>query len=215
MWAPEALGATRGMKMKSTFRMAVAAVAGLAVGAGGLAVAQTAGDERIHACRADRDGAVRLVDPGEACRKGESAVSWSVRGPEGPVGPTGPPGAPGAPGAEGPRGPDGPAGPAGPAGADGVSGFQIITGNSGAANSDRQKMVALTCPAGKVAIGGGAGIALPPPNGTVGAPPSLTTSEPAGNKPGNMGWSATATEPDGLYTGNWTLSATVICAYPN
>ncbi|HEX2087712.1 MAG TPA: hypothetical protein VHF89_18650 [Solirubrobacteraceae bacterium] len=198
--------------MRGTFRMAVAATAGLAVGAGGLAVAQTAGDERIHACRADRDGAVRLVNPGDACRKGESAVSWSVRGPQGPVGPQG---------AAGPEGPQGPAGPAGPAGADGadgvdgVSGWQIITGDSGAANSDRQKMVALTCPAGKVAIGGGAGIALPPPSGTVGAPPSITTSQPAGNKPGNMGWSATATEPDATYTGDWKLSASVICAYPN
>jgi hypothetical protein len=62
-----------------------------------------------------------------------------------PAGPQGP---------QGPAGPGGPAGPPGAAGTDGVSGHEIVYSTS-ATNSDTEKMVTASCPAGKKVVGGG------------------------------------------------------------
>lgn len=64
--------------------------------------------DAINACTNDTTGAVRVTT--DACRQGETALSWNRTGPTGPVGPQGPAGA------------DGETGPAGPAGADGAPG---------------------------------------------------------------------------------------------
>ena len=69
------------------------------------AFAQTSGT--IHACVRNSNEPARIVGASEACRNGESRVTWSVTGPVGPAGPAGPAGA------AGPAGPTGPAGPAG------------------------------------------------------------------------------------------------------
>jgi len=61
-------------------------------------------DPTIRACKHTRRGIVRILRDGAACRSNETAVSWSIRGPQGAPGPQGP---------EGPPGPQGPAGPAG------------------------------------------------------------------------------------------------------
>ncbi len=73
-------------------------------GAASLAVAGGRDDTTIHACKNARTGLVRIVKAGVSCRRGETPISWNVRGPRGQAG---------APG------PAGPAGPVGPAGADG------------------------------------------------------------------------------------------------
>jgi hypothetical protein len=76
-------------------------------GAGlGLGAAATAADDpqSVHACVAERSGAVRIVDEAGQCRTSEVALSWSQ------VGPPGPQGEPGLPGEQGPSGPAGPPG---------------------------------------------------------------------------------------------------------
>ena len=88
------------------------APAGAAVGAR----AFDPGPATIHACAARKDGRLRLVAPGRACRRSERAATWSVRGPAGTAGTAGPAGAPGTPGASGESG------PAGARGADGARG---------------------------------------------------------------------------------------------
>ena len=83
-------------------------------------------------------------------------------GPEGPRGFIGPMGPMGPQGAPGPAGSIGPMGPAGPAGASGVLGWQAPlsyerTVSPGSANAK----YSVACPAGKVAVGGGARSAVP------------------------------------------------------
>jgi hypothetical protein len=80
-----------------------------------------------------------------------------VRGPAGPTGPTGP---------AGPQGLQGVAGPTGPAGADGddggLAGYQVVTGAPvGILEADFVVSASATCPAGKVALGGGVNVADP------------------------------------------------------
>lgn len=74
----------------------------------------------IHGCYATTNGVLlgiphskgdtRLVQPGEACRSYEAAVTWGAQGPKGATGATGPTGPAGATGATGATGPAGPAG---------------------------------------------------------------------------------------------------------
>jgi hypothetical protein len=74
-----------------------------------------------------------------------------VRGPDGPQGPTGP---------TGPQGPAGPTGATGPAG--GLAGYEIVTGAPVAiVPADIIKVVSASCPAGKVAVGGGVSFSNP------------------------------------------------------
>ncbi len=87
-----------------------------------LAYADGGDPNLIHACVAQGTQQVRIVRPNDVCRQTETAVHWSIVGPQGPAGPAGPQGPPGAqgvqgvPGAAGPQGPEGPQGPVGPPG---------------------------------------------------------------------------------------------------
>src|SRR5579859_425902 len=110
-------------------------------------------DGVIHACvnngtaLGSTKGAIRIVDPGVACKSTETAMSWNQTGPQGPLGPqgiagpagpigpagpAGPAGAPGATGAQGDPGPAGPQGDPGPQGAVGPQGIQGVKGDTGA-----------------------------------------------------------------------------------
>jgi Collagen triple helix repeat (20 copies) len=98
--------------------------------------------------------------------------STGLQGPIGPAGPQGPQGEQGEPGPAGPQGdpgpqgdqgdpgPQGPPGAPGPQGDPGPAGAQLVTGTpvTSAANAARNTTVTATatCPAGKVALGGGA-----------------------------------------------------------
>lgn len=92
----------------------------------------------ISACYAARTGALRVVDAGSACLRGEAPLQWNVTGPVGAVGPQGPAGATGMqgpfglPGAVGPIGPIGAAGAQGPSGATGLQGPAGPQGTAGA-----------------------------------------------------------------------------------
>lgn len=84
-------------------------------------------------------GQLRVIDTakGETCKKNETALSWSQRGPKGDkgdpgsVGAAGPAGASGAQGPAGPAGLTGPQGPAGPQGEPGAEGAQGPQGETG------------------------------------------------------------------------------------
>ena len=55
----------------------------------------------IHACVKLQVGTTRIVPPSVSCGPSETAVHWSIVGPQGPPGPTGPPGQTGPPAPEG------------------------------------------------------------------------------------------------------------------
>jgi hypothetical protein len=74
-------------------------------------------------------------------------------GAPGPAGPTGSTGATGPAG--GPPGPTGPTGARGPTGANGVSGYQLVTKNGTAPHGSTVTEI-LTCPAGRLPVGGNA-----------------------------------------------------------
>lgn len=73
----------------------------------------------IRAC-VKRNGMVRVLRDGQACRAHETPLVWGVRGPAGP---------PGVPGPEGVPGPVGPTGPVGPPGATGQPALQLVDAN--------------------------------------------------------------------------------------
>jgi hypothetical protein len=109
-----------------------------------------------------------------------------------PAGPQGPKGDPGAPGAKGEKGDTGPAG--------GLKGYEIVESISPATSVDSKARLA-TCPAGKVAVGGGAFLL-----GDFSAHVALDRSNPIGDHT----WEAQAQElvPVG---GTWALGVKVIC----
>jgi type VI secretion system secreted protein Hcp len=82
------------------------------LGAGSaIAVAAIPGDDgSINGCYSKANGDLRVVENGADCRKHETPIKWSQRGPAGPQG------VPGPQGDTGPKGDKGDAGPAGPAG---------------------------------------------------------------------------------------------------
>ena len=102
-----------------TRRWAIAAIALLVLlVAGGVAYATIPDDHGvIHGCYTRSGGALRVIDAGVTnCTSKETALNWSVTGPEGPAGPAGPAGPQGADGPQGPQGAQGPQGPQGPSG---------------------------------------------------------------------------------------------------
>jgi hypothetical protein len=117
-----------------------------------------------------------------------------VRGPEGPQGETGPQGVPG---------PAGPAGPTGPAGADGgLAAYELVTGTPVAvAEADFVVSASVSCPAGKVVLGGGSEPAIL--DGDMFVVRSRPTLAGA-----TYGWSVTVLN----YGGANTLTPYAICA---
>ena len=84
-WRIRMAGLRRGGK-------AIAAVAVVVGGAAGVAYASIPDEGGvIHACYANKDGVLRIIDPemGATCTSKETPVSWSQAGPAGPPGPSG------------------------------------------------------------------------------------------------------------------------------
>jgi hypothetical protein len=134
----------RTLQMDRRGRVAVAAVAALAV-SGGIAYASIpdAGGV-IHACLLKNVGTIRVIDTAKSglpghCSNVETEITWNQKGQAG---------APGAPGAQGAPGADG------ADGADGASGYEVVT-NSAELTAGAVWYGTVACPAGKVATGGG------------------------------------------------------------
>jgi len=103
----------------------------------------------------EQTGYLRVIGTGIAAVGGDCQLQHAgAAGPAGPAGPQGPPGVTGAQGPQGPAGPQGNTGGVGPAGPAGVSGYQVVEQliNAPATSSG---MGSVSCPNGKVALGGG------------------------------------------------------------
>ena len=143
-----------------------------------------------------QDGGVRSADLSAEVRE---LIATAVTGPAGPAGDTGPVGPAGpAGGPVGPEGAQGPAGPEGPAGPAGVSGYQVVNDSSTLAGGGT-KSVNVACPAGKVAVGGGAR--------------SETQVTLAGSYPSDAGsgWTSSVSR-GGKAKGAYTVTAFAVCA---
>jgi hypothetical protein len=110
-------------------------------------------------------GVPQLSLSGPGCPAGSA-------GPQGPTGPQGPAGA------EGPTGPQGPGGADGPPG---LSGYQPVPGSAFNVSPGQTMSGSSTCPAGKLALGGGE-------DNSAGGDVTLLKSLPI---PGGTGWQAT------------------------
>lgn len=86
---------------------------GMGAGMGLLSATAQDEGEQIFACVNAKSGAVKIVDEGTSCKKGEEALVWDVTGPQGLQGPAGPQGEQGPAGPEGAEGSEGPQGPQG------------------------------------------------------------------------------------------------------
>lgn len=154
-------------RLKPASGVAVA-VAALAVAGGGIALGGIPSEDgKITACFTKNGGALRVIDAegGRTCDKNEIQLVWDKYGQPGPGGPQGPQGEQGLQGEQGSAGPEGPAGPqgeqgeqgpAGPEGpAGGISGRQFVTSEGITVQPGQFALRNVSCPAGKVAIGGG------------------------------------------------------------
>ncbi len=140
-----------------------------------------------------KDGGVM---PADLSAQVQELIATAVTGPAGPAGETGPAGPAGPAG--GPEGPQGPAGPEGPAGPAGVSGYEVVSDGANL-NGSGLKTVSVACPAGKVAVSGGAR-----------SEASLVLS---GSYPSDTGsgWSAVVSR-SGKARGAYAVTAFAVCA---
>jgi hypothetical protein len=151
------------------FWLLLAGVAALPLAAGIAYAAIPDASGVVHACYA-KSGQLFVIDSAATCGRDRTALMWNQTGPAGARGPAGPAGAAGAAGPAGPAGPGGPSGEPGakgdqgeqgPAGKSGVSGYQVVRDDVSLDNPNCNPGTScyfefsLTCPAGKVALGGG------------------------------------------------------------
>ncbi len=93
----------------------------LAVFLSSILIGTSASGQTVNACYNKVNGIARVISGGATCLPIETAISWSITGPQGvrgqigPIGPIGPQGVAGVAGAPGVAGATGPIGPAGPA----------------------------------------------------------------------------------------------------
>ena len=120
---------------------------------GAYAVIPTAGGT-INACQDKSTGNLRVIDPTKSsCKNSETPISWNQTGPQGAPGLQGVPGEDGAPGAPGEDGAPGAPGEDGQNGQDGVSGYEVRSYDYAIVSGGG--IATMTCPVGKVALGGG------------------------------------------------------------
>jgi hypothetical protein len=95
--------------------------------------------------------------PGASGVQGEQGLPGATgpQGPQGDQGPKGDTGAQGPQGDQGPKGDTGAQGPQGPKGDTGATGASGTTGATMVTHNSNAKTVTVSCPTGKVAIGGG------------------------------------------------------------
>jgi hypothetical protein len=183
------------MKIKRSMRFWIVSAAAAAVFAGAAYATIPGSDGVIHACYAKSGGALRVIDASVTnCKAGETSLDWSQEGLPGPKGD------PGEPGPAGPQGEQGEPGAPG-----GLAGYEVLVAQT-EVNNTTPKLANVQCPAGKVAVGGGATAF-----GTGSAGPrQVALARSIINTDGN-GWSAQAKEIDFIDV-PWGLEVRVICA---
>jgi len=129
-------------------------------------------------------------------------------GPAGPQGLPGVPGVPGAPGAQGPPGFPGPPGTPGPQGPSGVSGWELVmsTETTNLSIQPHGWVSALvTCPVGKVVVGGGGEMPL-----TIEGGLPIVSSYPSHRTQWTVAWQnlGTTTSPPTLVFRGWAICVT-------
>jgi Collagen triple helix repeat (20 copies) len=129
-----------------------------------------------------------------------SVLPRGLEGPPGSQGPQGPAGAQGPKGDQGTAGQQGPAGPSGAQGAPGLSDLERVV-TSAPFSSDTDKIVTVTCPPGKKAVGGGGNV----------NPPAFAKLSRSWPTPDLTGWQVMANEvvPTAAY---WQVAAFAVCA---
>jgi hypothetical protein len=200
--------------------LAAAVTLTFALSAGTAFVAYGNGSSSVlSACVNRATGVVRMGPNGVQinCTNQETAVQWNSQGIEGPQGIQGPPGAPGLPGPLGPPGPQGMMGLPGPPGPQGLPGLQGIPGPQGPSGLAGLQWISqrvnfglnlsgaaeANCPAGKVAIAGGATASTQAVHITESAP-KLNSSNQA------TGWRVFANLQE-IPTG-WSVTAYALCS---
>ena len=142
-------------------------------------------DDRIHACVGEGSALIRSIDAGDQCRKNERPLSWNTQGPAGDPGPAGPPG---------------------------LSGVELVRGESEALPTGVLRPsvdVGASCPAGKVALSGGATLNMSAAFVVLGSP----VVPDDGSAP--TGWSSFVTTVSGgslPASSNVVATAYAICA---
>ena len=97
----------------------VAATLAIVLAASGVGIAAIPGKGGvIRSCYAKKTGALRVIDTGKRCKRGEKLLTWNNKGATGAPGLPGAKGDPGPQGAAGTPGDTGPQGPAGTPGSD-------------------------------------------------------------------------------------------------
>ena len=206
-------------------RLATISVVLLVVIAGGAALAASSGDT-YTGCLTPGGTIIKVAigaSPAGNCTGQQTQITWSETGPSGPVGPqgpagpqgpVGPQGATGATGSAGPAGAVGPAGPQGPEGPSGMSGWEIVTDTATAAGLDIMVAESVSCPVGKIVVGGGADISAA---ATLSAfdKQAISRTMPFINPDGSNGWRATAREVGIGTLDSWTLRVHAICVNAN
>jgi hypothetical protein len=179
-----------------TMIVALGALLALSVGISAATGAIPGTNGKIYACFAKSGGDLRVIDKAkqQKCMTGEQALGWNQQGRKGEPGPAGPQGPEGTPGPKGERG--------------GLTGYEVRHATSGD-SSQTVVTVGAACPAGKVALGGGASIDQP--LGSVFNIPevALDRSDIASVK--GEGWIARAHEVISTDQ-TWRLNVSVICA---
>lgn len=130
------------------------------------------------------------------------------QGVPGPVGPTGPQGIPGLKGAKGDPGPQG------VPGVPGVSGYQVVKA-SGAPSTANLQVQAVTCPAGKKVVSGGASVSFDAGVSGIADRVAIHTSVPFSVSTSNDSWTVHAVEtaPDNITA--WHLNVSAVCITAN
>ena len=205
-------------------KLSIIAVALVVLAAGNAALAASHGDS-YTGCLTPGGKIVKVAigtSPAGNCSETQTQITWSETGPTGPTGatgpqgpagpegPIGPQGATGETGATGPGGAVGPAGPQGPAGPSGMGGWEIVTDTAHAGGFDSIVSESVSCPPGKIVVGGGADI---PSAATLSAfdKQAISRTKPFMNPDGTNGWSAEAREV-GIGTLDWwDLRVYAIC----
>jgi hypothetical protein len=137
------------IRLSRRIQLALLALAGLALVAGGIAFASIPDSNQvIHGCYVKSGGNLRVIDSTVTnCKASETALNWSQSGPKGATGATGAMGTTGAAGATGATGP-------------GVDLAAVYSVNSGVVHVPASTLgtVDADCNPGDVAVGGNLGV---------------------------------------------------------